>query len=42
MSHDITGKHQFAMMNENHDVIRQEQIQVKSQRTTFEEEQARK
>lgn len=36
------GKHQFAMMNENHDTIRQEQIHVRSQRTTFEEEQAKK
>jgi len=42
MSHDITGKHQFAMMNENHDTLRQEQMQVRSRRTTLEEEQAKK
>lgn len=37
-----TGKHQFAMMEDNHDVARKEQIQSRSQRSSAEEEQAKK
>ena len=37
-----TGKHQFAMMEDNHDVVRKEQIQSRSQRSSAEQEQAKK
>ncbi|XP_065907079.1 protein GDAP2 homolog [Dysidea avara] len=36
------GKHQFAMMEDNHDVVRREQIQSRSQRSSVEQEQAKK
>ena len=48
ISGDIThqtcsiGKHQFAMMEDNHDVVRREQIQSRSQRSSVEQEQAKK
>jgi len=38
----LTGKHQFAMMEDNHDVVRKEQIQSRSQRSSAEQEQAKK